>query len=587
MQDPSPTPTYLVMPSHVETNRPGSDNCGSLKISTTRKQYNLSQDSVVVDIDNHDNGTLGLVHTNEKAVSDGHAALQVHNVENIHSDTDKFQMGTSVEQGANDSGAYNGTGRQRDQGSSKPARKQWTLEQQMQQDARVVTQAVYTEDGTRLFGLDAELEVKMRETHDPNMENNIIRWLEKMTEIKIVEDSTISTEGWRSGLEDGVLLCTLVNIIRPDTISAINEPTSKLAKLENLRSFQAGCKQLNVPSDAKIHVSDLHKGKNLRDVLHALENFAKFCDSSDEIEVERFQVLNRGSTVTKSKRWQSVQTKPKIGHISAMGLEEQLPVNHGSFKRNNGRVVYGMDAEQCEKEVERRIQNKDEEKKLWVWIEGVVKCKLESDDPMDDIRSGIIMCQLANTIWPGSCTKYSLGPNPLSRMDNLNIYLKACVDNGVDKGICFTPSDIEESRYNGVLSHILQISRVAALTPGFKGPYLEPAHEELAKQAKTKAMAANRGFFSGFIGFCFSAVTLCTKFVGYVVISPVYVPYRIVSWAIGKLRGSQKVEARSSRTPLIPKKAVLDQHSQRASYGASNYERDETGRWRAKSPGRP
>eukprot|EP01134_Creolimax_fragrantissima_P005195 CFRG5195T1 len=468
------------------------------------------------------------------------------------------------------------------------ARKPWTMEQQLKRDSLIVTERIYTEDGTQLFGLDAEHEIKMRESNCKESEVRIIKWLELVTDMKIVEDSMKSTDGWRTGLETGEVLCALVNIIQPGLVSGTNAPTSPIAKLENLRAFQAACQKLCVPSDATLHVGDLHKGKNLRDVLVALENFAKFCDSRDDIEVQRFQARPK-RTFVRSKNWKAVDTVPRRRHVDSISLSEPLPINHGSFKRKNGRVVYGMDAEQCEREAERRVQNVEEEKKLWQWLESVADIKLTADDPMDDIQSGTIMCKLANTLWPGSCPRISSGTNPLAHMDNMNVYLAACVANGLTPGLCFNPSDIEESRFNGVLSHISSVARHMALTPSFNGPYLDAAHEELARTTKANAAISPSKMISNKCSILFSrTMSMCAMGLLYLVISPIYLPWKLIAWNVARWK---------TIPPPLPRKTIgrnkdsastktnyLDQ-PQSASYGSTKFERDENGRWRPKARG--
>lgn len=76
---------------------------------------------------------------------------------------------------------------------------------------------VYNKDGKRLYGLDAELYRKMEQKEDSEWDGKVIQWIEAMLNEKLP-----SNDLWVC-LKNGVLLCRLVNTIKPGMIVKYNK----------------------------------------------------------------------------------------------------------------------------------------------------------------------------------------------------------------------------------------------------------------------------------------------------------------------------------------------------------------------------
>jgi hypothetical protein len=61
------------------------------------------------------------------------------------------------------------------------------------------------------FGLDAEIAAKMEGKYSVDREKDAIAWLEAVTGLKVEPD-------FMGGLKNGVVLCTLMNVISPGVI---------------------------------------------------------------------------------------------------------------------------------------------------------------------------------------------------------------------------------------------------------------------------------------------------------------------------------------------------------------------------------
>lgn len=65
------------------------------------------------------------------------------------------------------------------------------------------------------FGIDHDIQKRMQEKYDPKLEKEAREWIESVTNQKL--------EGtFAASLKSGVVLCNLVNKIKPNTVKKIN-----------------------------------------------------------------------------------------------------------------------------------------------------------------------------------------------------------------------------------------------------------------------------------------------------------------------------------------------------------------------------
>ncbi|XP_061441009.1 LIM and calponin homology domains-containing protein 1 isoform X10 [Rhineura floridana] len=77
------------------------------------------------------------------------------------------------------------------------------------------------------------------------------RWIEQVT------GRTFGDKDFRSGLENGVLLCELLNSIKPGLVKKINRLPTPLAGLDNIALFLRGCKKLGLKESQLFDAGDL------------------------------------------------------------------------------------------------------------------------------------------------------------------------------------------------------------------------------------------------------------------------------------------------------------------------------------------
>eukprot|EP01127_Copromyxa_protea_P005829 TRINITY_DN1567_c0_g1_i1.p1 TRINITY_DN1567_c0_g1~~TRINITY_DN1567_c0_g1_i1.p1 ORF type:complete len:832 (+),score=178.90 TRINITY_DN1567_c0_g1_i1:46-2541(+) len=137
----------------------------------------------------------------------------------------------------------------------------------------------------------------------------------------------------------------------------------------------------------------------------------------------------------------------------------------------SGREKYGLDAE-----IEAKLNakyDKDVEDKAKQWVAQVTGCRL-GQDFFKDLKDGVVLCKLANTIMPGSVGRYTERPKHyLEEKANIDAYLTACRTIGVPSQDMCTQLDLSESRkdMNQVVNNLYALARQAQAV-GYQGPSL-------------------------------------------------------------------------------------------------------------------
>eukprot|EP00753_Platysulcus_tardus_P006057 PLAT13953.1.p2 GENE.PLAT13953.1~~PLAT13953.1.p2 ORF type:complete len:282 (+),score=89.73 PLAT13953.1:37-846(+) len=121
--------------------------------------------------------------------------------------------------------------------------------------------------GLPLYGLDAELYLKREAKRDSGLEGEVQSWIESVTGERFAGPT------FGESLKDGVLLCKLINVIRPGSVRRINESRMPFKQMENVTNFIKACRALGVPEPDLFTTVALYELKNIGQVttcLHAL-----------------------------------------------------------------------------------------------------------------------------------------------------------------------------------------------------------------------------------------------------------------------------------------------------------------------------
>ncbi|KAJ1655699.1 Protein kinase of the Mitotic Exit Network, partial [Coemansia sp. RSA 25] len=79
----------------------------------------------------------------------------------------------------------------------------------------------------------------------------------------------------RDSLRDGVVLCHLINTLRPGAIKRINTKSLPFTQMENISNFLAAARKLGLESTDLFQTVDLYEGKNMPRVIMTLLTIAR------------------------------------------------------------------------------------------------------------------------------------------------------------------------------------------------------------------------------------------------------------------------------------------------------------------------
>ncbi|KAJ8600438.1 hypothetical protein CTAYLR_001417 [Chrysophaeum taylorii] len=126
--------------------------------------------------------------------------------------------------------------------------------------------------------LDWEIETKKKSklAEEANDYRNALRWVLAVTGESVDED--IEGDGhvaFGNALQDGVLLCKLVNSIKPKTVPNAKKSSTAFIQLSNITSFNRGCQKLGLQKRECFDAQDLQKQLDLRPALHTLHALSR------------------------------------------------------------------------------------------------------------------------------------------------------------------------------------------------------------------------------------------------------------------------------------------------------------------------
>lgn len=111
------------------------------------------------------------------------------------------------------------------------------------------------------YGFSAEVAAKLEAKRDPALEHEVIEWIKQKTG----EDASPLAEK----LNDGLVLCKLVNAIKPGIVKA-GPAKMPFHKMENINRFIEAAQKLGVKELDVFATVDLYESKNITKVIDTL-----------------------------------------------------------------------------------------------------------------------------------------------------------------------------------------------------------------------------------------------------------------------------------------------------------------------------
>jgi len=111
------------------------------------------------------------------------------------------------------------------------------------------------------YGMSAEIKEKLEAKKDPALEHEVIQWIKELTG----EDA----DPLETKLNDGLVLCKLVNALKPGIVKA-GPAKMPFHKMENINRFIEAGQKLGVKELDMFATVDLYEAKNMTKVIDTL-----------------------------------------------------------------------------------------------------------------------------------------------------------------------------------------------------------------------------------------------------------------------------------------------------------------------------
>ncbi|KAK7097532.1 hypothetical protein V1264_004493 [Littorina saxatilis] len=134
----------------------------------------------------------------------------------------------------------------------------------------------------RGYGLTAEVNRKIQEKYDVNLEQEARRWIEQILGDELVPGSDPNTplghDKFHEVLRDGQVLCRLINTLHPGSVKKVNKQKANFFMMENIGKFLEACGAYGLSKNDQFHTAALFEKTNMTqvvDTLHALGRTAQ------------------------------------------------------------------------------------------------------------------------------------------------------------------------------------------------------------------------------------------------------------------------------------------------------------------------
>eukprot|EP01125_Pyxidicula_operculata_P010718 TRINITY_DN352_c1_g1_i1.p1 TRINITY_DN352_c1_g1~~TRINITY_DN352_c1_g1_i1.p1 ORF type:complete len:878 (-),score=240.74 TRINITY_DN352_c1_g1_i1:124-2757(-) len=107
-------------------------------------------------------------------------------------------------------------------------------------------------------------------------QDKLVDWIQKSTGFKFSPDKTLFEY-----LQDGSLLCKIMNSVKPGSIAKFNEGPNihYIKQMENIHAYLGGCWDLGIPGDSLFSPKDLQSEANFEKVINNLLEVKNLTDS--------------------------------------------------------------------------------------------------------------------------------------------------------------------------------------------------------------------------------------------------------------------------------------------------------------------
>jgi uncharacterized protein with ACT and thioredoxin-like domain len=297
---------------------------------------------------------------------------------------------------------------------------------------------------TPAYGLDADLAAKAAAKYDPELEKAVCDWISAVTGQQ--QEGTIAE--W---LHDGKVLCALANAIKPGSVKKVNTMNAPFKQRENITYFQKFMRDNGMPETAMFGTDDLYDAKNLGSFVTAINTFGGVIQGS----IPQFTGPKLGvaveAHVQDGKRAGGVATQSG-GLAGTMEVQKLTQGRREVAGGTNTGVKDGAsntaDAAGLDKDLAAKKAAKYDpqlEAEVVKWIEAITGESKGGASAHDWLKSGQVLCRLANKIKPGAVANINTMATPFKERENITYFQKAMRDAGVPESQLFGTDDLYEA----------------------------------------------------------------------------------------------------------------------------------------------
>lgn len=360
------------------------------------------------------------------------------------------------------------------------------------------------------YGLDAELKRKQEAKYDPELEAQVVAWIET---ISGESKGDASVEDW---LKNGQVLCKLVNAIKPGAVKKVNTSAMPFKQMENITFFMNAARDIGVPESSMFGTPDLYEGKNMGSVISCINALGGVV----QVVFPDFDGPKLGvpaTHVSKDTKRTGVCASQTGGLAGALehqklntGFRDAAPRAAGGGGSRNvsprpaspqpgGGAPAAAEGppEGATSGLDRDLKAKQEakfdgdlEKEVVGWIEAIVGETKDDKTTAEWLHDGRVLCELANKIKPGSVKKINTSAMPFKQMENITFFMNVARELGVPEMSMFgTPDLYEEKNMGSVIQAIYTLGGAIQVScPEFDGPKLGVTLTHEAKDRKREGL---------------------------------------------------------------------------------------------------
>uniref|UniRef100_A0A6B2KX77 Calponin-homology (CH) domain-containing protein n=1 Tax=Arcella intermedia TaxID=1963864 RepID=A0A6B2KX77_9EUKA len=355
--------------------------------------------------------------------------------------------------------------------------------------------------------MDKELQEKRIANYDLGQEQRAMEWISNVIKEPVTGDF------W-AAMKSGAVLCKLMNAISPGSIPTFSKnPKFWLEERDNINKYLNSCKNYGVPSQDLFSELDLSVGrKDLTPVLQNIYALARQAQahgwSGPSLGVNYYKTVEEQKQLESKKRKEREEEMERVRQyeedrkVRRVELEgEQSEISNSlrnmterkGEKRRQDRMKLGKKLKPFQEKIKIKDQNdvlfgidyEIEKKKLLQydtdfannimdWIEDLTG--EEIDYFYECLKSGRVLCNLINTIRPHTIDRINKPGHALAERENIQKFLKACVNFGVPNPDIFDVNDLyDNADLRNVMMCLFSLSRVLQNRAWYAGPLCRTA----------------------------------------------------------------------------------------------------------------